>query len=240
MAMLSEVLGDTTNHHIYFYSNGSQQDDSSAVRAKEECLNARTKFRIWNLSAAVQHLGKVAHYVAGMAVFGHVMASLISLGSENDHSDYENYFLAGTDRYAREFSRYTIFDGNLTMTSAYEAAISVARRTTFGGSDGINCMWMDQHFNETLPIFKGQCKRSMNDATNVVADVLHTFYIETAVHSETSTPKILEPTKKTTAQFSLTLVSICVTSFYRKRLDKTRYRTNLNTLEPLSGDQSLE
>ncbi len=158
---------------------------------------------------------------------------------ENPHNNCENYILAGMDNHESEFVRYLRFDGNFTMTSAYETAISVARHTALDESKGATCIWMDQHNNWTMPIFTGQCSRSINYVTNVVADVLHIFYVETVVPLETTTPQIPELTKETTALFALALVSICVTLFYRKRHGKTSYGTKLNTLEPLSGDQSF-
>ena len=33
-------VGDTTKHHVYYFANGSVQDDAAAVRAREEYANA--------------------------------------------------------------------------------------------------------------------------------------------------------------------------------------------------------
>src|SRR4030042_769964 len=68
-------VGDTTKHHIYLYANGSVQEDDAAVRAREEYVNAQQAFVAVNMSKAAMHLGMVAHYVADVAVFGHVMGS---------------------------------------------------------------------------------------------------------------------------------------------------------------------
>src|SRR5665647_1312773 len=43
-------VGDTTKHHIYFFVNGSLQDDAAAVRAKQEYANAQASLTAGNLS----------------------------------------------------------------------------------------------------------------------------------------------------------------------------------------------
>jgi hypothetical protein len=184
-------IGDTTRHHVYFFANGSLQDDAAAVRAKQEYANAQTCFAARNLTAAAEHLGMATHYISDLAVFGHVMGAATSWGAEKHHSDYEDYVLERTRTYSSEFNGYLAFDGNLTIKSAYAASVTIARDTTFDDSrGGYNCTWMDQHYNWNDPIFKNRCGESLNEATNAVADVLHTFYLETVTPSTgpTQTP----------------------------------------------------
>ena len=174
-------VGDTTKHHVYFYANESLQDDAAAVRARQEYVNAQQAFGEGNLSKAAMHLGMVTHYIDDMAVFGHVMGAATAWGTEVHHSDYENYVLGRTRNYASEFDNFLVFDGNLTLTSAYDAALNVGRDTTFDGGTGLTCVWMDQHYNWSDQTFKNRAGESLNPATNAVADMLHKFYTETVI-----------------------------------------------------------
>ncbi len=177
----SDGVGDTGKHHVYFYANGSLQDASAADRARDEYVNAEHFFSVGNLSEAAKHLGMVAHYVADMAVFGHVMGAATAWGTEAHHSDYETYVQDKTQSYTSEFSSFLVFDGNLSLTSAYDAAVALARDSTFDGNGGLTCVWMDQHYNWSDATFKNRCGESLNLAVNAVADVLHTFYAETVI-----------------------------------------------------------
>jgi hypothetical protein len=127
------------------------------------------------------HLGMVAHYVADMAVFGHVMGASTAWGAENQHSDYEDYVLDRTESYSSEFTGYLMFDGNLAAVSAYDAALALARDTTFDDGGGLTCTWMDQHYNWSDPTFRNRAGESLNLAVNAVADVLHSFYGEVVI-----------------------------------------------------------
>jgi hypothetical protein len=178
-AQAPDGVGDTSKHHIYFNSNGSLQDDSAAVRAEQEYVNAQNAFGAGNLSAVSEHLGMVAHYISDVSVFGHVMGASTPWGSEKHHSDYEDYVLTKTTSYDSPFNSFLIFDGNLTFVSAQTTAIAVARDTTFDANRGLTCIWMDQNYNWSSPIFTNRVGESLNLATNSVADVLHTFYLET-------------------------------------------------------------
>ena len=86
-------VGDTGKHHIYFGSDGSLQDNSAAVRAEQEYVNAQRAFGVGNFSAVSEHLGMVTHYISDVSVFGHVMGTPTSWGTEEHHSDYEDYVL---------------------------------------------------------------------------------------------------------------------------------------------------
>jgi len=135
-------IGDTARHHVYYFANGSLQDDASALRAQEEYDNAVNLFRAGFCFEAVKGLGIMTHYIADMAVFGHVMGAGTDWGAETHHSDYENYVGARTDNYTDDF--FTLeFDGNLNVTSAYNAALSLAYDTTFDADGGgLTCLWM--------------------------------------------------------------------------------------------------
>ncbi len=175
-------VGDTTKHHVYFAIDGTLIDDAAAVRASEEYATAQRAFNEGNLSAAAMHLGMMAHYVADVAVFGHVMDSTTPWGEEVHHQDYENYVLGRTERYGDDFDSFLVYDGALTVTSAYEATVKLARDTTFDlNQRGLNCTWMNQHYNWDDAVFRRRVGESLNLAVNTVSDVLHTFYSETVI-----------------------------------------------------------
>jgi Zinc dependent phospholipase C len=87
----ADGIGDTTKHHVYYRADGSLQDDAAAVRAREEYAEAVDSYKAGNRQDAAKHLGAVTHYIADMAVFGHVMGSSTAWGAEQHHSDYEEY-----------------------------------------------------------------------------------------------------------------------------------------------------
>lgn len=174
-------IGDTAKHHVYYFANGSLQDDASAVRAQEEYENAVNLYKTGKYSEAAKRLGMMTHYIADMAVFGHVMGAKTDWGAETHHSDYEAYVGARTDNYADNFFPLE-FDGSLDTISAYEAALSLAYDTTFDAdSRGLTCLWMDQNYDWSNMVFKNRCGESLNLAVNLLADVLHTFYIQEVI-----------------------------------------------------------
>jgi hypothetical protein len=177
-------IGDTTKHHIYFSATSAVQDDAAAARAKDEYSLALNYYRTGNQSEAAKHLGAVTHYVADMAVFGHVMGASTPWGAETHHSDYEDYVLTRTNSYTDDFDSFLVYDGSLSVLSAYDAAISLANDTTFDGGGQYTCVWMDTHYNWSDATFKNRCGESLNLAVNAVADVLHTFNTDTVVIPE--------------------------------------------------------
>jgi hypothetical protein len=63
---------------------------------------------------AAKAAGTMTHYIADVAVFGHVMGASTPWGSETHHSDYENYVNARTASYSGSFNTYLSYDGSLT------------------------------------------------------------------------------------------------------------------------------
>ena len=179
-------IGDTTKHHVYFFANGSLQDDAAAVRTREEYDKAVSFYRAGNLAEAAKELGVVAHYIGDMAVFGHVMGASTAWGAEVHHSDYEDYVQARTDSYGGAFNSFLAFDGSLSTSSAYDTALTLARDTTFDAGGQLTCVWMDQHYNWNDATFKNRSGESLNLAVNSVADILHTFSTEVTVIPEFS------------------------------------------------------
>jgi hypothetical protein len=177
----ADGIDDTGNHHIYFSASGSLQDDTAAVRAREEYTKAVDAFNTGNLSEAAKRLGVVTHYVADMGVFGHVMGASTPWGTEQHHSDYEEYVNTRTNSYQDEFNSFLVFDGSLTASTAHDAAVTLANDTTFDAGGIFTCVWMDTYYDWTDPSFRSRAGGSLNLAVNAVADVLHTFYNEAVV-----------------------------------------------------------
>jgi len=174
-------IGDTTKHHIYFFADGSVQEDDAAVRAQEEYVNAVNFYNSGNFGEAAKHLGMVTHYITDTAVFGHVMGASTAWGAETHHSDYENYVQTRTNSYVDDFDSFLVFDGNLGAISAYDAALTLANDTTFDANGQYTCVWMDQNYNWNDATFKNRSGESLNLAVNLIADVLHTFYAEAII-----------------------------------------------------------
>ena len=174
----ADGMGDTSKHHIYFYADGSLQDDAAAQRASEEYQKALNYLKNNDYSDAAKTAGTMSHYIADVAVFGHVMGSKTAWGTEVHHEDYESHVDDNTEAYDSSFNSYLHFDGSLTTTSAYDAAKNIAYDTTFGGSSGLTCVWMDTNYNWNTPTFSNRAGESLNLAVNSVADVLHILYSE--------------------------------------------------------------
>jgi len=175
-------IGDTAKHHVYFYANGTLQDDSGAVRAQQEYEYALSLYRTGLVAEAVKHLGAMTHYIADLAVFAHVMGSKTDWGEEKHHSDYEDYVGRKTSSYKVEFNVFLQFDGVLETITAYDAAVLLAYDTTFDPDGGLTCVWMDNNYNWSDSTFLNRCGESLNLAVNLVADVLHTFAMEIQHH----------------------------------------------------------
>lgn len=169
-------IGDTTKHHIYYNSAEVMTDDAAAVRASTEYENARNFLIAKEFAQAAKNAGIMSHYIADMAVFGHVMGSGTDWGTEVHHSDYETYVNTRTSSYDAEFNSYLSFDGSLTTISAYDAAKNLAYDTTFDVNGDLTCIWMDQNYNWSNLTFKNRAGESLNLAVNYLTDVLHTLY----------------------------------------------------------------
>jgi hypothetical protein len=174
-------IGDTTKHHVYYYSNGSLQDDAAAKRAAEEYQKALTYLKNKDYAGAAEEAGILTHYIADMAVFGHMMGAKTAWGTEVHHSDYESHVNSQTGAYDARLNVYLHFDGTLVTVSAYDTTINLAYDTTFGGNSSLGCSWMDANYNWSNSVFAERSDESLNNAVNAVADVLHTLYVESQV-----------------------------------------------------------
>lgn len=174
-----DKIGDTTKHHFYYNSAKAVVDDVGAGRASEVYAQALNFLKAGDVANGVKYAGVICHYVADMAVFGHVMGAATDWGAEAHHSDYEDYVGNRMSSYSSEFSSYLVFDGTLETLSAYNAAKTLAYDTTFDSSGhGWTCVWMDQHYDWGNLVFKNRCGQSLNLAVNLLADVLHSLWVE--------------------------------------------------------------
>ena len=171
-------IGDTVKHHVYYFANGSLQDDAAAVRAQEEYVKAVNLFKVGNLANATKRLGIMTHYISDLAVFAHVMGNKTEWGNATHHNAYEDYVNGRTNSYEDEFNAFLVFDGALSQIPAYNASLTLALDTTFDADGGFTCVWMEENYNWSDPTFRNRCGESLNLAVNLLADVLHTFYLE--------------------------------------------------------------
>ena len=187
----SDGIGDTTNHHVYYRSDNSLQEDNSAVRASTEFSKALTFLKAGEYADAAKTAGIMSHYIVDLAVFGHVMGSGTDWGAETHHSDYENYVNDRTSSYSSTFDTYLSYDGQLSITSAYDVALQLAYNTTFGTNGDLTCVWMDNHYDWSNSAFMNRAGQSLNLAVNYLTDVLHTLYVEAQTTQTSTTTNIL-------------------------------------------------
>jgi len=230
----ADGIGDSINHHFYYSSSGVVTDDIAAVRASEvygEALNFLVASDFVN---AAKHAGIMTHYIADIAVFGHVMGSGTEWGAEQHHSDYETYVNQKTSSYNAAFNSYLSFDGALVTISAYDATKDLAYDTTFDVNGDRTCVWMDQNYDWSNPIFRDRCGESLNLAVNYVADVLHTLYIEATTEAKSPSSITCSASPSTTTLGNLVTVSgsispshpsVTVSLTYTKPDDTTMTRT---------------
>ena len=173
-------IGDTTKHHIYYSAAGVLVDNASAQRAQTEYGKALAFLKANDFVNASRTAGTMTHYIADLAVFGHVMGASTPWGTETHHSDYETHVNGKTGTYSSTFNSYLAYDGSLTSISAYNATVNLAYNTVFGVNSQSSCVWMDDNYNWSNATFSGRCGESLNLAVNAVADVLHTLYVDSS------------------------------------------------------------
>lgn len=187
-------IGDQRAHHVYFRVDGSIQADDAARRASEEYSAAKALLREGNWNAAAERAGVMSHYIADLAAWGHVMGAPSDWGAELHHSDYEEEVDARTGSYgAPGFAPYLASDGSLENISAYDAALRLARDTTFGINGSGNATWMDARYDWSSAAFVDRTGDSINKAVNAIADVLHTLALESGLANAGQPPARWRP-----------------------------------------------
>jgi len=175
---IHDGIGDKAKHIVYYSSTGTLMKNSSADRAFDLYTLALNNLTSGDFATGAENAGAMSHYIADLAAFGHVMGSMTDWGKERHHDDYEGYVGRRTSNYDSEFDSYLIFDGELAIISAYDAALKLAYDTTFDIDGDLTCVWMDQNYDWRNPVFKNRCGESLNLAVNIIADVLHTLWLE--------------------------------------------------------------
>ncbi len=162
-----DYVGDSTNHHVYYYSTGQVQDDKSAARARTVYTEALAKLKISDFSGAAFLIGEMSHYISDVGVFGHTMGSGTDWGSEIHHSDYESYF---DDIIA---DRSAPSGATPAPVDAYNATLQLARSITFGDGVVKANVWMDSNYNwSDQEGFVPSASRSLDLAILAVASVI--------------------------------------------------------------------
>jgi hypothetical protein len=203
------VIEDQQRHHVYFHPDGTLMEDDSAARARETYALLVEALRARDLPLAAQRAGILTHYIADLAVFGHVLSSKTVWGAEKHHGDFEDDADLVMKGPGDSFFS-VIFDGALDARAPFDAAVDLARATTFGDGNR-TARWLDDHYSPGPhtwdPAFRDQVGSLVSLAVNLIADVL----ASSAVEAQFSSPVVRDPStwpKLTEAQ--LLIVGILV------------------------------
>jgi len=169
-------IGDTGKHHLYYRSDGTAQDNASAVRAASIYNSALQYLNSNEMDYAAFEIGVMAHYISDVGVFGHTMGSGTDWGSEVHHSDYEN----GFESRLGSISLPSTSLGNLT---AYDAATGLASTITFGSGTIKSNAWMDTNYNWANSVFEASAMASLYASVAAVAATINHLMIEAASSS---------------------------------------------------------
>jgi hypothetical protein len=175
-------IGDSSNHHVYYYSDGTLQDGKEAARAGEMYDMSIEYVNVNDYSNASFYLGAMAHYIADLGVFGHTMGSGTAWGAEMHHSDYEDKVESMTSTLATP--------SGLTLGDKYAstAALDLAKDITFGNGAIKPNIWMDENYNWADLVFSASATASLNAAIESVAAAINHFVIEVAPDAPLVTP----------------------------------------------------
>lgn len=180
-------IGDSTNHHVYYYSSGALQDGKSAIRASQMYQIALGYLASQDLDDAAYYIGAMTHYVADVGVFGHTMGSGTDWGAEDHHSDYENTIQSMTGYLS---SPTGVSLGN---SDAYAATLDLANKITFGGGVIMPNIWMDTNYNWEDSTFVTSAMASLNSSVAAVAAVVNRLLVEAGSPSTSPNPQAPQP-----------------------------------------------
>jgi len=180
-------IGDTTNHHIYYYSTHELQDDICAVRASQIYELALRYLNAGEYNDAAFDLGVLAHYVADPGVFGHTMGAYTNWGAETHHSDYENEIESMLSTLAQPTG---VTLGNL---DAYTATLQLGRTITFGDGEIQSNVWMDDNYDWSDETFAASAMASLYASVAAVAAVMNHLLVEANQTESPPSPKVPRP-----------------------------------------------
>ncbi|MBU1158646.1 MAG: fibronectin type III domain-containing protein [Candidatus Thermoplasmatota archaeon] len=198
-----EYIGDSTNHHIYFYSDGGLQDDICARRAAQIYDTALEYLLDGDYGSAAYDIGVMAHYISDPGVFGHTMGAYTDWGAEIHHLDYENAFESMLDSISAPS------DIVLRNTSAYDAALNLAETITFGYGTIKANTWMDANYDWEDDVFTSSAMASLYAAVDAVAAAVNHLMAEAfSVAPVPESPIPPQPPASLTATFLDSTVSL--------------------------------
>ena len=67
------VLKDSRDHHVYFHADGRVLEDNAASKARDSFAALVDALRNRDRPLAAERAGILTHYIADLAVFGHVL-----------------------------------------------------------------------------------------------------------------------------------------------------------------------
>jgi hypothetical protein len=112
-------------------------------------------------------MGAMTHYIADLGVFGHTMGEHTDWGSEVHHSDYES----GIETILNSLTLPSTI--TLGYSSAYDAAMSLAKMVTFGSGTVKPNVWMDANYDWGNSAFEESAKASLFQSVHAVAAALN-------------------------------------------------------------------
>lgn len=180
-------IGDTGEHHVYYWSNGDLQDDSSAMRAREMYRVALDELNAGDEENAAFHAGAMTHYIADLGVFGHTMGSSTDWGSEAVHQDYEedvDNALTGRD-----------FPASIPLEDIdpYNATLGLALKVTFGSGGVRPNVWMDDNFDWADAAYRSSAFAAVNESVRYVGAAINHLLKAAGVEQPTPDPPVTPP-----------------------------------------------
>ncbi len=167
-----DYIGDSTNHHVYYFSSGAVQDDKSAVRASQMYAAALAHMNSSDYYNAAYDIGAMAHYVADVGVFGHTMGIATDWDAETHHSDYENEMESMIGSLA------SVTGIPLGDHDAHSATLALAEDITFGHGSIMSNIRMDTNYNWSNTIFVASAMSSLNGSVAAVAAAINHLMVE--------------------------------------------------------------
>lgn len=180
-------IGDSTNHHVYYYSSDDLQDGKSAIRASQMYQIALGYLASEDLDNAAYYIGAMTHYLADVGVFGHTMGSGTDWGAEDHHSDYEDAIQSMTGSLSSPTGI------SLGDSDAYAATLDLANKITFGGGSIMPNIWMDTNYNWANSTFATSAMASLNISVAAVAAVVNHLLVEAGSPSPSPDPQEPQP-----------------------------------------------
>jgi hypothetical protein len=175
-------LRDQKYHQVYYWKNGTIQDDSAARRAQEEYDLAMQNLSVGDKYNFSIHIGMMSHYISDVSNFAHTMGNKTDWGPEGAyvHGDYENYVAGNSNLFFS--AQNMIFDGKYDNITIYNATLDLAEDTIFDdkfGSGKYTNVIMNKKIGNSIsvaiadPKFVSRVQQSLNYNVNMLTDVLY-------------------------------------------------------------------